>query len=131
MSEPSAYDRGAEMLREVYAGDVTALPEGAMAFNDVMVKTLFAEIWTRDEMSVRDRRLLIMGVAAANGATDIFKLQAKAALKNGELTETELRETLVTLAPYAGYPNVAPMIGEVERVIYECANPPESESETE
>ena len=66
-TDPSAYERGAAKLREVYAGDVVDLPEGTMAFNDVMMKSLFAEVWDRERTTIRDRRLLIMGVIAASG----------------------------------------------------------------
>lgn len=45
---PTRLERGAAKLRQVYAGDVVDLPEGTMAFNDVMVRTLFAEVWARD-----------------------------------------------------------------------------------
>ncbi len=116
-AEPSAFERGAAKLREVYAGGVVDLPEGALAFNDVMVKTLFAEVWDRDALSIRDRRLLIMGVIAAGGATDVWRIQATAALENDELTPDELRETLIMLAPYAGYPKVAPLVAVCEEVI--------------
>jgi len=37
---PDPYGRGLNVLRDVYAGDVVTLPEGTMAFNDVMVQTL-------------------------------------------------------------------------------------------
>lgn len=119
MSEdrPSSYERGAAKLREVYAGDVVDLPEGTMAFNDVMIRSLWAEVWDRDVLDIRSRRLLILGVIAANGQVDTFKIQARAALRRGELTPDELRETLVMLAPYAGYPNVAGLIVPVEEVI--------------
>jgi len=40
-----------------------------------------------------------------------------AALDNGEFTPEELRETLVMLAPYAGYPRVAPLVGVCEEAI--------------
>ena len=111
------YERGVAMVTEIYQGEVPALPEGTMAFNDVMMRSLFAEVWDRDVLSIRDRRLLIMGVIAARGSTDVWKLQAQSALKRGELTPDELRETLITLAPYAGYPNVAPLIGPSETAI--------------
>ncbi len=111
--------KGAAKIREVYAGDVVDLPEGTMAFNDVMMRSLFAEVWDRDILSIDSRRLLIMGVIAANGQVDTWKVQAKASLKRGELTPDELRETLVMLAPYAGYPNVAPLIVPTEEVIAE------------
>ena len=125
LAAKSAYERGGEIMAEIYAGDVVALPEGTMAFTDVMVKTLFAEVWgDRGVLSVRDRRLLIMGVIAARGQTDVWKLQAKAALKRGELAHDELRETLIMLAPYAGYPNVAPLVTACEEVIAEQAEKP-------
>ena len=59
------YERGVAMVTEIYQGEVPALPEGTMAFNDVMMRSLFAEVWDRDVLSIRDRRLLIMGVIAA------------------------------------------------------------------
>ncbi|MCP4434730.1 MAG: carboxymuconolactone decarboxylase family protein [Actinomycetia bacterium] len=120
---PSQYERGQEMIRKVYAGDVVDLPEGTMAFYDVMMRSLFAEVWDRDVLSIDSRRLLIMGVIAARGEPDTWKIQSTAALKRGELTPDELRECLIMLAPYAGYPNVASLIGPTEEAIsdYESA----------
>lgn len=111
------YERGRAKMREVYAGDVVDLPEGTMAFNDVMQRTLFSQVWDRDVLDVRSRRLLLMGVIAANGQVDTWKIQARAALRRRELTPDELRETLVMLAPYAGYPNVAGLVVPCEEVI--------------
>jgi len=111
------FQRGAAKMREVYAGDVVDLPEGSFPFNDVMQRSLFAEVWDRDALDVRSRRLLIMGVIATLGQTDTWKIQARASLRNRELTPDELRETLIMLAPYAGYPNVAPLIMACEEVI--------------
>ena len=82
-----------------------------------MVQTLFDQVWRRGVLDVRSRRLLLMGVIAANGQVDTWKIQARAALKRGELTPDELRETLVMLAPYAGYPNVAGLVVPGEEVI--------------
>ena len=62
------YERGVAMVTEIYQGEVPALPAGTMAFNDVMMRSLFAEVWDRDVLSIRDRRLLIMGVIAARGS---------------------------------------------------------------
>jgi 4-carboxymuconolactone decarboxylase len=118
MTEASdQFRKGAAMMRQVYAGDVVDLPEGAMAFNDVMQRSLFAEVWTRDVLDVRSRRLLLMGVIAAHGQVDTWKVQARAALRHRELDPDELRETLVMLAPYAGYPNVAGLVMACEVVI--------------
>ena len=115
--EESAFERGAAMMRRVYGDTIPVPPEGTMAFSDVMVRSLFAEVWDRDILSIRDRRLLLMGVVAASGPTGVWSLQVRAALDNGELTPEELRETLVILAPYAGYPRVAPLVGACEEAI--------------
>ena len=115
--EQSSFERGAAMLRRVYAGDVVDIPEGDFPFNDVMLKTIFAQVWDREVLDIRSRRLLIMGVIAANGQVDTWKIQARAALRRRELTPDELRETLIMLAPYAGYPNVAAILLPTEEVI--------------
>jgi len=115
--EPTAYERGLAKMKEVYAGEVVSMPEGTMPFYDVMMRSLFAEVWDRDVLDIRSRRLLLMGAILANGAVDIWKIQAKAALRLGELDADQLREVLITLAPYAGYPNVAPAITACEEVI--------------
>ena len=117
MADDDRFERGAEMIKKVYAGDVTVPPKGAMAFTDLMLESLFAEVWTREELSMRDRRLILLGVIGALGAKDTFAIQVKAALKNEELTPVQLREVLIMLANYAGYPRAAKMIGVVEQQI--------------
>ena len=126
--EETLYEKGARNLNEVYAGDVSAMPEGTMPFLDVMMRTLLGEVWERDVLSIRDRRLLLMGVIASQGQGDIWKIQAKSALKRGELTADELRETLIILAPYAGYPNVASLLGHCESAISEWESEQDEES---
>ena len=66
MANAERRERGLEMIRKVYAGDVVTPPEGN-AFTDLMLEQVFAEVWTREELSVRDRRLLVMGAIAALG----------------------------------------------------------------
>ena len=117
MSDDDRYQRGAEMIKKVYAGDVIVPPKGAMAFSDLMLESLFAEVWTREELSMRDRRMILLGAIGALGEKDTFGIQAKAALKNEELTPVQLREVLIMLANYAGYPRAAGLIGVVEQQI--------------
>ena len=65
MADDDRYQRGAEMIKKVYAGDVIVPPKGAMAFTDLMLESLFSEVWTREELSMRDRRLILLGVIGA------------------------------------------------------------------
>ena len=119
MADDGRWERGAEKIKEVYAGAVVTAPKGSMPFSDIMLETLFAEVWTRDVLSMRDRRLLLLGSILTQGETTTFAIQAKAALKNGELTPEELREVLVFLVHYVGYPRAAGAGGLVEEMIAE------------
>ena len=71
---------------------------------DIMLEQVFAEIWSRDVMSIHDRRILII---AEKGEPLTFGLQIKSALKNGELDADEVRELMLMVAQYAGYPRAA------------------------
>lgn len=110
--------KGVEMINEVYAGDVVCPPEGNV-FTDIMLEQVFAEVWARDVMSIRDRRILLLGIIAEKGETMTWGIQAKAAMKRGELTPTELRELLLMIAQYAGYPRAAALVGVLEQKIAE------------
>ena len=118
MADPERRKRGLEMIEKVYAGDVVTPPEGNV-FTDIMLEQVFAEVWSRDVLSIRDRRILLLGIIAEKGETMTFGIQAKAALKNGELTPDELREFLLMIAQYSGYPRAAAIIGIVEEKIAE------------
>jgi 4-carboxymuconolactone decarboxylase len=109
---------GEETIKEVYAGDVVVPPEG-YAFTDIMLKQLFAELWTRDTLSMRDKRILLLGIIAEKGESTTFKIQIKASLKRGEMNPEEAREMLLFIAQYAGYPRAASMLGPVEEAIAE------------
>ena len=111
---------GVEKINQVYAGDVPLPPSGTSAFADIMLEQLFAEVWTREVLSMRDRRLLLLGAIAALGEAATFSIQAKATLKNAELTPEQLREVLIFLVHYVGYPRAAALIGPVEKAIQEA-----------
>ena len=119
MSTRTRRQIGEEKIREVYAGDVVAAPEG-YAFSDIMLETLFAEIWTRDTLSMRDKRILLLGMIAAQGEGMTFKIQTKAGIKNGELKPEEVRELHLFIAQYCGYPKAASMLGQMEEGIAEA-----------
>ncbi|MFT5442685.1 MAG: 4-carboxymuconolactone decarboxylase [Myxococcota bacterium] len=125
MADSERRKRGIEMIKEVYAGDVIVPPEG-YAFTDVMLEQVFAEVWSRDVLSIRDRRLLLLGIIAEKGEAGTFGIQAKAALKRGELKPDELRELLLMIAQYAGYPRAAALVGVIEQKIAEVAKEKEA-----
>ena len=118
MNDKERRELGEKTIQDVYAGDVVVPPEG-YAFTDIMLKQLFAELWTRDTLSMRDKRILLLGIIAEKGETTTFKTQIKASLKRGEIKPDEAREFLLFIAQYSGYPRAAAMLSPVEEAIAE------------
>ncbi|MBT4521180.1 MAG: hypothetical protein HOC23_14350 [Halieaceae bacterium] len=118
MNDKERRELGEKVIEDVYAGDVVVPPEG-FAFTDIMLKQLFAELWTRETLSMRDKRILLLGIIAEKGEPMTFKLQIKAALKRGEMNVAEARELLLFIAQYAGYPRAASMLAPMEEAIVE------------
>ncbi|GAC67818.1 carboxymuconolactone decarboxylase family protein [Gordonia soli] len=93
--------RGLEKMSEVYGWEMSDGPGIHFAHT---ADQLFAEVWTREGLSVRDRRLLLLGALAAGGQVDVAEIQAGAALGNGELTPEQLEEIALFLCYYVGWP---------------------------
>ena len=109
---------GLETMGQVYGWEVT---DGPGDFFGMTVEHLFAEVWTRDGLSFRDRRLLLIGLLVGSGLDDVLALQLDAALGNGELDADELREIVIFLTHYAGWPKGAKLNTEVEKLIARAA----------
>jgi 4-carboxymuconolactone decarboxylase len=107
-------ERGLEMMREVYGWEMADQPGEFFAQT---VDHLFAEIWTRPGLSLRDRRLLLLGAVAAQGLDDIATIQTKAALHNGELDAEQLREVALFLTHYVGWPLGTKLFMAIEKVL--------------
>lgn len=106
--------RGLDMMREVYGWELSDQPGEFFAQT---VDHLFAEIWTRPGLSLRDRRLLLLGAIAAQGLDDFAKIQAGAALRNEELDAEQLREAALFLTHYVGWPLGTKLSMTVDKVI--------------
>lgn len=112
-SEESRRERGMRMMGEVYAwGTVPDVPGEYFA---VTAEHLFGDVWTRDAgLSVRDRRLMLLGVIAALGETSVLPVQLDAALAREELSPDQLREIAIFLSHYVGWPRGAAFNNVVE-----------------
>ena len=71
---------------------------------DVTVDHLFGAVWTREALGLRDRRMLTIGVLAALGLSNLSEIQFRAALERDELTEEQVREVVLHLTHYIGWP---------------------------
>ena len=111
---PEPRRRGLERMEEVYGFEMT---DGTGDFFRYTADHLFADIWSRPGLSDRDRRLLLIGLLAGTGAQDVLSIQIPAAYKNGELDDEQLREIVIFLCHYAGWPNGARVNQIVEETI--------------
>lgn len=98
------FAEGSALMTKVY-GRPAGGKYGQSPYLDETVGHLFADIWSRPGLSVRDRRLLVLGCTAMLGRADLIEVQVKGALVNGELNKAELDEILLQLAFYAGWGN--------------------------
>lgn len=113
MTDQDRRERGKELMRAVYGWDI----EPTKPFEVSTVDHLFGEVWDGGDLSVRDRRLVLLGVAVGTGQTDVAGLQADAALRLGELSPEDLRYLATFLSHYAGWPRGAAFNSEVEQII--------------
>ena len=66
-------------------------------------EVLFGDVWARPELSPRDRSLVTCAALVTNGSVEQLRGHLARAQDNG-LSETELKEMIIHLAFYAGWP---------------------------
>lgn len=111
---PEKRAQGLRKMEEVYGFEMS---DGSGAFFDYTADHLFGDIWQRPGLSIEQRRLLLIGLLAGRGATDVNSIQIDAAFSRGELDAEQLREMVLFLAHYAGWPLAAALNGVVETVV--------------
>jgi 3-hydroxyisobutyrate dehydrogenase-like beta-hydroxyacid dehydrogenase/alkylhydroperoxidase/carboxymuconolactone decarboxylase family protein YurZ len=102
-----AWERGIEVATRVYGPDLQSQLVGAER-TPAMVDTvehLFGDIWSRTQLTLRDRRLLAIGATTVLGKQDLLEVQLKGATQNQEFTAAQLREIQLFMTYYAGVEN--------------------------
>lgn len=106
-------ERGKELMRAVYGWDI----EPTKPFEEATVDHLFGEVWAQGDMTIKERRLMLIGMMVGTGQIDVAMLQIDTALRMGELTTDDLRAMVVFLTHYAGWPRGAALNSPVEELI--------------
>jgi len=118
MSEGATVDevrrKGLDKMKEVYGWEMPDLPGDYFALT---VDHLFADIWSRPGLSMRDKRIMTLSVVTALGLADLAEIQVNAALQNSELSSEELREMALFITHYVGFPLGSRFNGVVEKVV--------------
>jgi len=108
MDERQKYDLGSRVRRAVL-GD--AHVDRALknrndfneAFQDVLTRYAWGEIWTRPGLSLQTRSMITLAMMVALNRPDEFRMHVRAALTNG-VSREEIREVLLQSAIYCGVP---------------------------
>lgn len=114
MSKSDDRKKGREWFEKVMG--FPAPPLEGDAFLDVTLEHLFANVWSRPALGVRERRIATLVVLMCLGHEATLKLHLGAALRTGQLTDAEVDELVVHVAHYAGWP-VAAVTSQVLRGI--------------
>jgi len=112
--------RGLKMFNEVYGGIVPVPPPDKQgAFFHQTIDQLFAETWSRPNMSIKERRLVALGAVAALGETEMFEIQIRAAIKKGELNKAQVEDLVLFLPAYISYPRTSKILMITQKIFAE------------
>ncbi|HUU13495.1 MAG TPA: carboxymuconolactone decarboxylase family protein [Terriglobia bacterium] len=101
-------DKGIDMLRRLLGDERAIEIRNSWAklspdFAHFVTNFLAGEIWSRPQLDLKTRSLVtIAGLTALNRPNGL-RLNVEMALRNGA-TKQEILETLLQMAPYAGFP---------------------------
>lgn len=108
MSNSERFQKGERLLEEMLGRERAEETRAAWRrmspdFEQYVVEFLSGEIWSRPQLDRRTKSLVTIAVLTALGRPQGLELNIRMALRNGA-TEQEIVETLLHIAPYAGFP---------------------------
>ncbi|KMS53072.1 carboxymuconolactone decarboxylase family protein [Sphingobium cupriresistens] len=114
--DEAQWQKGLEVFDKVYGPGTSAmtLPFRDSAFNQEIVGNQFANLWASDILSMREKRLLVLGATAMLGRADLVEIQMNGALINGEFTDEELDFMPLFILFYAGAGNTTTVFRGIE-----------------
>lgn len=108
MDERDRYKEGLKVRRTVLGEAHVERAQAAenefnFAFQDLITRYAWGEIWTRPGLPRKTRSLATIAMLVALNRGDELKMHIRGALQNG-VTREELREVLLQAAIYCGVP---------------------------
>lgn len=95
-----------------------AIGDFAPKLVDLTDGVLFGDVWERPELSKRDRSLVTITSLITSSSFEQLPNHLRLAKQNG-LTEDEVKETIIHLAFYAGWPRAMSAIQVAKKVFAE------------
>ena len=101
-------EKGMEMLRRLLGKERAKEVRDAWAamspdFAHFVTNFLAGEVWSRPHLDLKIRSLITVAALTALGRSNGLRLNVEMALNNGA-SKGEILETLLQMAPYAGFP---------------------------
>jgi len=111
---PEIRKAGLEKMEHVYGFEMNDMDGDFFRYT---ADHLFGDIWNRPGLSDRDRRLFLIGLLVGSNQHDVLQIQVPAAHAAGELDDEGLRELVILMCHYAGWPHGARLNSLVESTI--------------
>jgi 4-carboxymuconolactone decarboxylase len=108
MDEKQRYDEGLKIRRAILGEEHVARAQSNQstfnsAFQNLITRYAWGEIWSRPGLDRKTRSLITIGMMVALNRPEELRLHLRAAKNNG-VTNDEIREVLLHSAIYCGVP---------------------------
>ena len=108
MADNELHEKGMAVRRQVlgdaYVDKATAnIDDFNRDFQRILTEYCWGEVWTRQVLTNKQRSLNNLCIIATLNRAAEFEMHVRGALKNG-CTPSEIRDTLIQVAVYAGIP---------------------------
>lgn len=120
--------RGLNVLGTLTATDnpqklADALERDYGALGSFAVDFVMGDIWSREQLSRRDRNLIVLAMLGALHQSNQLAYYVPGGLNHG-LSPLEIREIMTHLAAYAGFPRALDAMAETNRILAELGHGP-------
>ena len=100
-----AREKGLEWFDRVMGFRPPAIPDDP--FLEVTVDHLFANVWSRPALGVKERRIATLVILMQLGNEQTLRMHFGAAMRQKQLSDAEIDELILHVAHYAGWPVAA------------------------
>jgi 4-carboxymuconolactone decarboxylase len=110
------WEDGLKVVDQVYGPGVSDMmrPYRDNPFNQEIVCNQFGNLWANDALTIREKRLMVLGATAMLGRADLVEIQMLGALTNDEFTEAQLDQIPLFMLFYAGAGNTTALFRGIE-----------------
>ena len=115
------HEKGAESVKQVLGPKAEQSLATLGELGDRIIETIYGDIYQRPGLTLKERQIATLSMLMALGGKDRqVKVHMRAGLRVG-ITEDELRELVIQLAAYAGFPAAINAQAQLNEVLSEDA----------